>query len=488
MPNLQPSLLALSLLCCSLPALAEPAAPAPQPLLNAQSQSQQWSGIGRLSLDNRRECIASLIDSRTGAAQSDGPAYLVTAGHCVDRRNGIIAGEQPITGNIAFNYFVDTPQARKTFTLKQRIWSSMQGTDLALLELDVTLAEVMASGVTPLPFAPPGPAPSAVQAIFATSAADAGLRSAECRAQATAVAIEYPWVWRNVQQNDCPGIDEGASGSPVLDSEQRLVAVINSVVSATSAECGLNTPCLFDSGTPVAGVSSNVAMPVQRIRGCFAEGRADLTLEHCQLLPGFQAEIQRRVKPTLKLASADGTLPAPGWDTLFSIDTPRYRYKTVRDPLDCEVPTGYSGTVAAQENHIDEPIGNTPGWYFLCLIGVESPEQLPSPALMANSLSLPVQLLPAASVPAPDVSIEPLANGNVQVTWTPHPPDLVRYWVKRGAVASTDCADPAGYRRARHAVYEFKATQLPLKLCSRGEDINAVQSEVRSDILQSSQR
>jgi hypothetical protein len=473
--------LGLALACTTQLALAQTTAERPITLENALGQSRQWSGIGRLKMANARQCIATLIDS------GGGRAYVVTAGHCVDKRNGVIAHDLPAAGSVSFNYFADTPTERATFALRRRVWSSMQGVDLALLELDASLEEVMSQGITPLPLGDSLETGGEVRVIGEPSRPGLGLRLATCTDAAVPFVLEHPWVWRNMRSNHCPGLGPGASGSAVIDPHGRLVGVINSMAQRSDEggrACSLNRPCQMGKQPATSG-AVNYAVPLDRLKGCFAEGAANLMLDSCQLLPGFQAHFARRHSLVTKIATDEqGNHVLPTWDLAFTLDTPRYRYKTSRDPLACEDPDGYSGTIAAAENRIDDPVGTEPGWHYLCLIGVQSPEQRPSPALMANSLSLAAQLLPAVPVPPPDMSIEPMASGDVQVSWRLDPPHLATYRVKRGPPDSVDCHDPSGFRLLRHKRYTFKAAELPLKLCSMSEDLIRQRSPVRVDLLQ----
>lgn len=485
--------LGIALACAVTPALASPqgadSTPSSLTLTNAQGESSQWNGIGRLSRPDHSQCIATLIDSRDPLMPSSGPAYVVTAGHCVDKRNGVIGHDLPIEGSVSFNYFVDTSDQRQTFPLKRRLWSSMQGTDLALLELDASLEALIAAGLTPLKFGDSPQSGSQVRVVGEPSKPGLGLRLATCSESDAPFVLEHPWLWRNIKRNDCPGIGPGSSGSPVINDSNQLVGVISSGSRSNddnAAPCDLNNPCQLSETEVASQAAVNYAMPLNRLKNCFAEGNADLTLDSCQLLPGFQLQAQKQHKLLTKIATdAEGNERLPGWDLSFTLDMPRYRYKAVRDPRSCEDPQGYSGTIPAAESRIDDPIGPEPGWHFLCLIGVDSPDHQPSPALMANSLSLAVQLLPALPVPAPDMSFEARSNGNVKVIWRTNPPHLSSYRVKRGPAATTDCDDPAGLRLLRHQSYEFKAAQLPLKLCTVSEDLIEQRSAVRTDLLQS---
>ncbi|MBH3413126.1 trypsin-like peptidase domain-containing protein [Pseudomonas putida] len=452
----------LGLMLLSQLADAEDSLPtAPLTLYNNAGQNAQWSGVGRLLWKNRL-CIGTLLDSRDATLASSGPAYVLTAGHCAGGVNGKIIVNQPMTGSIAFNYFADTQDQRRTVPVKQMVWSSMQGADLALLELDATLEELLAQGITPVKIGPSPTSANAVKVIGEPSSLGQGLRLSTCTERFHSFSSVNNWVWRNVRRNDCQGLDEGASGSPVVDSAtHRLISVVNS---------------LHDNEVG--------AIPIHRVQGCFRAGQADLELDDCQLLPGFQLTPQGSSFKTIVKARTlpDGSLEQPRWGFEFLIDTPRYRYKTSTDALACEDPVGYSGTIAADAARIDDPIGATPGTHYLCLVGVQSPDQSASRALMANSLSLAVELLPPGR-PKAEVSTERLPNGDIQVNWL-RAADIVFYRVKRGPAATTHCDDHSGYRLLRSQSVVIAHASLPLKLCSVAIDVIRQSSEFRTDLLE----
>lgn len=456
--------------------------PLPQVLFNAEQQNARFTGIGRLSTETFGQCIATLVDSRASGTSNSGPAYVITSGHCVDQRNGHVVHDQPIQGQVTFNYFVDTSKQRQSYALKRIVWSSMQGSDLALLELDARLDEVMAAGAAPLKLAASTTEPRSVQIIGEPSSIGQGLRLSACMQWPSAFVIEQPWVWRNIQLNDCQGLSKGASGSPVIIADElQVVSVVNSLADHTLAHCAPDTSCTLAPGQPATAI----AIPVDRVLGCFKDGIADLSQEHCHLLPGFALKTTKRAKYLMKVATDDdGSDILPEWDLGFTLDTAHYRFKPTTDPLDCENPVGYSGSLPAAENQISEPIGPEPGWHFLCVVGVEDAEQRPSPALMANSLTLAAELLPAGPVPFPEVAVKHLENGNVDVSWSLQTPEVRLYKVKQGSAAKIDCEDPKGFRLLRHTSFEFAASKLPLKICTQGEDIIGQQSAVRTDLIE----
>ncbi len=446
----------------------------PTPLNNANKENAHWSGIGRLEAS--KQCIATLIDTRDPWLDNSGPAYVITNGHCIGAKNGVIAHDLPLTGNIAFNYFTDTAGQRQTFALKRLIWSSIQGIDLALLELDSTLKAVMDTGIVPLRINSPPPIGSPVLVVGDPSTPGLGLRLSTCTLHRADVVVEQAWVWRNALSNQCAGIAEGASGSPIINrTNNNIVGLINS----TS----------FGSAAAPASEMQNYGLAIDRLFRCGRGGRADLTLDGCNLLPGFALEQQQAhtfLTVNKTATTADGSPQLPTWNYEFVIDKPMYRYKTTRDALQCENPVSYSEALPGPGAKIDDVLGPEPGRHFLCIVGVRSAEQRPSHALMGNSLSVAVELFEQAPVPDPDVLIESRNSGDIKVTWTLAPPHLHSYRTKRGPLASTDCTDERGYTtfRADRSIV-FKADKLPLKLCTYSQDVIKQRSPVRTDLLTS---
>ncbi|WP_139674110.1 serine protease [Pseudomonas sp. F16(2018)] len=473
----------------SLHALAsQPVIPSstPETLNNAQGENARWSGIGRLSLPDSTQCIGTLVDSRDPSTPSSGPAYVITSGHCVDQRNGTIVQDKALEGSISFNYFVDTAAKRKTFPFKRIVWSSMQGSDLALIELDARLQQVMAEGIQPLRLGPSPATGSHVQVIGEPSHPDQGLRLSSCTEQAVEVVIEYPWVWRNARSNDCPGMHEGASGSPVIDSSNgQVVSVVNSGRQnrSDSLPCSLHNPCADHQDDQLGNGPVNFAMPVERVKACFRAGQVDLEQQNCDLLPGFELKQDKPGSRWRRLATNDdGTTLSPTWGVGFTIDTRYYRYKPTQDARACEDPVNYSGAVLSGSNRIDDPIGTAPGRYFLCVIGVGSQQQRPSHALMNNAWSLPIEVLPA-QVSQVSYSSERTTDGHVRIQWQHDQPNLKRYLIKFGPIEKLDCNLPMRYRPLMFDSHIILKSQLPLKLCGIAVDVDGKKSTPRSDIL-----
>jgi hypothetical protein len=92
---------------------------------------------------------------------------LLTAGHCISLEPYGVIRNQPLTARVTFNYFVDTSLDRRvTPRTRATGWSTMKGTDLALVELDATLGDLAAQGIRPLLLATSAPDPG--RAVFWT--------------------------------------------------------------------------------------------------------------------------------------------------------------------------------------------------------------------------------------------------------------------------------------------------------------------------------
>lgn len=152
-------LTAFSLPACSSPVDygkgAENFSPS-QHLTNKDGENNHWMGIGEYKSREHGSCTAFLID--TNSSRPSDSAYALTSAHCVGKENGVMRMDDPIEASITFNNFIDTTAASRTVPLKKVAWSSIQGVDLALLELGVSQGELLAQGITPMKLTRQAPA------------------------------------------------------------------------------------------------------------------------------------------------------------------------------------------------------------------------------------------------------------------------------------------------------------------------------------------
>ncbi|RMQ42175.1 Trypsin domain-containing protein [Pseudomonas cichorii] len=457
-------------------------------LYNADGQNARWNGIGRIKSRKGSHCTATLIDTRSPDSPADAPAYLVTNGHCISRKNGRIITDAPIDGTIQFNFFTDSTAL--SYPLKRVRWSSMQGVDLAIVELQTTLDALIADGIQPLRLASQLPEEGrAILSIGAPMFAGTGhLRMAACTHQYSGAIMQQPWVWRHTVRNQCQDISVGSSGSPLLTRDTHEVfAVLNLTNQPSPEDSALEDEVTLPPGFPLQVAGSNYGSPITLLNECFVDGLFNPDPVHCSLFPTFTITFATQPRQYAKIRlDAEGREIYPRWNVQFAVDQPFYRYKKVDQPLQCEDPVGYGNATAAQDAHIDAPVDARIGINWLCIIGLSAPEARPSLGMMRNALTLAVELQAAGPTIAPRLHIEKNQFGTYEVHWLHDSSQIDHYTVKIGPAATTDCSDPQRFKRrlGNHLVLRKKS--LPVKICTYAHDVNNQRSSVREDIVTAS--
>ncbi|WP_433735707.1 trypsin-like serine peptidase [Pseudomonas putida] len=458
-------------------------------LKNRNNDYTHWNGIGKIFWDETPSCTASLLDTRDSNNNTLGPAYLLTAAHCVRRVAGPL-GDTSVKEVIKFNYFNDTPDTYKSYGIKKTIWKDYDHTDLAIMELDVALSTLLEDGITPLRLAPEwtGLATDVLVVGAPEWLPESGLRMAACSQEPTAATlVEGDRVFHGTLKNRCKEIRPGSSGSPVLDrkSGQILAVMATSTYGATIEEkCFSNAPCEVANGQPAWAVDTHYSHPTDKLSSCFREGLFTNISNACTTDSTFKLT-GLKYWPTQYVAMPkDASSPDPLVNAQFSLSTPHYRFKTVRDALECQSPHYYSDTGDATEAVIETPLSRDPGMHYLCVVGVESSDQRPDAAMMKNAWITPVQLIARTPVKMPEPTITLGADWNYKVKWLYRIPVHLETLYFAGPTKDTDCSKVSidDYIGTYETV-EFKAEQLPLTLCSRNRDLSNRYSKIRTDLL-----
>lgn len=455
-------------------------------LKNSTNKYSHWNGVGKMHRGEMPWCTASLLDTRKGD-DAVGPAYILTNAHCVGGVDGPPSSEPE---SVKFNYFNDTPDTYKSYPIKETMWRDYIYADLAIMELDVPLATLLEDGITPLQLASEWTRESSDILIVGAPQylPEAGLRLAACTQEATgATLIEGGRVYSNTLKNRCREIRPGSSGSPVLDRETgHIVSVLaTSTLGATIDEkCFSNAPCEVKQMQPTWAPDTHYSHPADQLSSCFSEGIFTDISNACTSDAPFKV-IKLKYGPTQYLAmprNADS--PDPVLNAHFSLSTPYYRFKAVRDEMDCRSALGYSEAIDAKDAEINAPISRDPGMHYLCVIGVDSSEQRPDMKRLKNAWINPAQLIERTPVRLPEPTITLSADWNYKVAWRYLVPTLFRTFYYASPAADTDCSKIkiADYIDTFDEI-TFKAEQLPLTLCSRNQDFSGRYSKVRTDLL-----
>ena len=236
-------------------------------------------------------CSATMIDVG-GSDQS--PAYIVTNGHCL--MNGypgpgeFIIDRPPARGmSFTARYFRDASRERETFQVERVEYATMTGTDMALMRLSATRAQVAAKGLQGFPIARQAPVlgePVVNVGIPQSGLRERYLRRSQCEILEQVDLEEGGWEFTGSFRNKCSVVG-GSSGSSLVSAVSgEIVALINTGVSdSTPTPCRTNHPCEVTKG---GGRSSrpefNYAQRVHELAACFdGQGVFRLNDPQCRL-------------------------------------------------------------------------------------------------------------------------------------------------------------------------------------------------------------
>lgn len=450
-------------------------------LQNHDQRYTLWSGIGRLKNAIGHTCNAVLLDTRNRQDAAVGPAYALTSGHCIYFSYGTARISQAIDANITFNYFYDAPEQQRTLRIKTAHWSSMAGTDLAILELDTPLATLIAEGVMPLKLADHVQYSGEREVINIGSPSGfrhKGLRMSVCKESTTDSFVEHPGVFPGAMKNRCNDLQFGSSGSPMLDRHTNEITGIVSKVAAVIKKEILNN-CKNTSACEAA--KFNYSYPAHDLRHCFVDGLFQNNTVNCQLKPvEITLEEPWNLAPFVHVQHDEaGQNIWPSWNIRFSIEDAFYRFKTVRNVKDCRAASGYKDAITSTDAYIDQAISPVLGPHVLCIIGLTTGTETLTPALLHNAYTHAVFLMPAA--PAPLISL------NYRLDWEVLHTGFVRYYSYMEYSAAASCADSDDARYIPTiGSPTFKAAQLPVTLCSYARNAAGQPSATRKDVIEKS--
>lgn len=450
-------------------------------LQNADDKYDHWRGIGRLYTDSY--CTATLLDTLDSTVVGPTPAYVVTTGFCTRQIDQSNRTDTPISGHMYFSYFANT-LLFQTYPVKKVAWRSMHGSNISIIELDVSLQELIKAGITPLKLAQGQPSDGTDVLTVGASLGfpKTTLRMAACTLQSAEEVVRGQFVWRNNVMNHCKDLAGGSEGSPILDRySNEIVGVLNTSTPPDGfAPCEWHAPCMRTDSGYESSPDNHYGTATAFLNGCFVQGHLvkDVT-PSCALYPSFSVDLEANSPARYQrvVKQPDGTTAIPTWNYRFNISTAFYRHKTVRAAKHCESGHNYSDPISSVDAFIDTAIGTQPGFYFLCIIGVDSS----GPAEPLTTLSLPVEILDGAPTAQPNLSI----YAGIGVALEQSEVQYHTYTVKFGPLETTDCTEAEDYEPYNQKGYLLINEQLPQRFCSIAYDKMGQASKPREDLLSS---
>jgi hypothetical protein len=311
---------------------------------------------------------------------------------------------QPLEASVTFHYFHDMPQRKRRYAIRTARWSSLVGTDLAVLEVDATLASLIQAGVNPLKLAPHQTYER--QDVLNVGApggfTEQGLRLSACAEQTAGTFIDHPGVFPLAMKNSCD-LYAGNSGSPMLN---RRTNEVTGIVSKIAMSRNTPAPPGCEHSTSCKAARFNYSYSANFLHNCFTDGVFTRDGANCSLEPVELTVTEPwKFKPYVhRTQNADGQIVLPTWDFRFSLEAPFYRHKTVHNARDCKASDNYSAAISAEEAYINSEIGPQSGAHALCIIGVASGEQQLTSATLNNVFTSAVYLSATPAAPSQVVS------------------------------------------------------------------------------------
>lgn len=196
-------------------------------------------------------CSGSII--RTRQSRPSAPAMMLTAGHCLQPmpRPGaaVIGRSYRQYAYVENRHGVTVLRAATTDVL----YGTMTGTDVAVLRLDVTYADLARAHVHTFELARQGPTPGQSLRVLSGNSGVAW----NCRVQAivpelleggyrTFDAIRYR-TQKGCQGQTGDGPSHGDSGAPLVDASSGLIVGLHGTSNDEGKRCTADNPCEIDS-------------------------------------------------------------------------------------------------------------------------------------------------------------------------------------------------------------------------------------------------
>ncbi len=431
---------------------ATPATPG-ELLVAGHAQGTALTAVGR-TRGLPVPCTAWLLDV---GAPADGPAYAVTTARCVGVLDtATVLSDHPVEGaSVEFQAFAPLPTADAPGPVAAAVtgiaWASARWTDLAILTLGATYAELAERGVDPIR---PAEAEDGAQILVAGVPVEGieeslqFLRGSRCQVGRATAVLEHPWVWPATRATTCHGIVDGSWGSPALDPTGAALGMVttSNIGAEGGASCFPGRPCEVGDRDVRYHADTSYLLPTEDLAGCFPDGSFTLS-------SGCPLEDPRGV---VRAAAAVRSAKPGSHVEVWVEDPSSVRVAHWAGPLpgsDCFAPSGWSAPVPASEWLWDEPLPDDEGWFLMC---VGSPEQ-PTP------VALDVDGTPP-DPGAVELAREPVPGG-VRVWPVVDPPDLSRFRWTSGPAGGIRCKTAEGYVAYGGVPAVIQVDDLPSTVC-----------------------
>ncbi|MGC3993691.1 MAG: trypsin-like peptidase domain-containing protein [Propionicimonas sp.] len=447
------------------------------------SQLAAFSGVA--SLNAGSNCTGTLID--TGVRT--GPAYVLTNGHCVGD-----VGRSPQATTLGIDWFGTAEflaaQGNQDATVSVDVvgleYSTMRHTDAAIVRLEPTLGALEDLGIKPVRIIDAEPAEGAAVVNVGVPVQDLDhdqwvLRRGDCTLGAQHTLIESLWLWFGAWSNDCPGIIQGSSGSPLFTvgadgAPTAIVAMINTTTGGSTAAnggaCAINHPCEVTADGATMVEHTSYAQSVAGIGKCFDATGVFALGAGCPLpTSSVWAESGGGSFRGGDQPNSAGGLPAASL-VGRAAGTVRTALAPLGDGTACQQSATYTGAASAalpkagedwEQVGVSVPVDlpEEEGRYVLCAVAGTD---------YAGAASVQFDVDRTPPLFAANADVEDVGGGTVIVR--PHliPPEITTVRFTWGAKGTVDCSDTSAYQDFFIVPLTLESSDLPATYCIYGLD------------------
>lgn len=249
-------------------------------LLDDSSRGFNYDFEGIVKLSN---CSGSLIKF---AGQPDtSKAYVLTNGHCVQKRGGFLSPGEVWVNKKSIRKMEVFTAKMNAFTVRTTkvIYATMTGTDAAIYELKETYQQIAKYGIEPLLLSSDHP-------LIGTSidiVSGYWERGYRCHIDGFVYELlEGDWTFTDSIRFSNRGCKTkgGTSGSPITQTDTRVVVGVNNTGNMNGERCSLSNPCEVDDEGNISVLRRSYGQQTYLFYSCLRpDFKLDLNLPGCQL-------------------------------------------------------------------------------------------------------------------------------------------------------------------------------------------------------------
>lgn len=425
---------------------------------NPSSDSVWLNAIGQF--DGPMSCTGTFIEIPN--MHLDSSAILITNGHCasVFFKDNDIDYNQPIDATIYFKKRENVPENEIVKVKAKRIlYSTMKGTDLAIVELNISNRKLMEQGVYPIKVASTLPNvgtsittygyPIALMPIF--------LRKNESVLGSSSNISEFIWLWKNFYSSKFSNIYSGCSGSPVFTSNSQAVfAIINTTTIGGIGDCELGAPCeLRRNDKPIVVGNTSYMLDVTKVARCFVNGVFDINSG------SFPYEKPSDFNISLKdnVRNFNNSNISQYLELVID-NSSSTSYKV--ESYEVFEPSNYNNFIPNNLGVIKIPIPSNEGFYVISVLKNGQFDKI-------KYLTFKIDF----SAPSKDLihldTINDIGGFSIQPVFKY--PELVQFYWKYGRESACDCNDLNDFNPYNRIPIQVENSQRPYKVCVIGSDL-----------------